>query len=250
MSMVWLKDNTPTMKTLIIIGITTAVLSLFGCSEQTKKDDNKLQKETQKQLTNSSEIFNKKSMYKNLDIKKFKENWGLTTIPTELEKLIYFQTNISSAEFYSQGFAVTIDDKLGLKSWSEEPSFLVKLFPFAQANGTGSFYAIWIDGTTKPINEMPIVVFGDEGGTHIVAENILGLLHLITFDTEISVDFEQAYFYKSEDYKKAELSKFLKWLQENYGLTQTLNPSEIITSAQDKHQAQFDKWFEQYYKTE
>ncbi|WP_257670820.1 hypothetical protein [Parapedobacter tibetensis] len=225
------------IRTLIFVGITTTILNLFGCSGRTKKDDGKFSKETQEQP--------------NMNIQEFKENWGLTAIPTELEKLIYFQNNISSPEFYAQGFAVTIDDKLGLKSWGEESSFLDKLFPFAQANGTGSFYAIWNDGTTKPINEMPIVVFGDEGGTHIVAKNILQLLHLITFDTEISVDLEQAYFYKSEDYEESrDLNKFLKWLQENYGLNQTLNPSEIITSAQEKHKEQFDKWFEQYYKVE
>ncbi len=223
------------IRTLLIIGITTTILNLFGCSEQLKKDDGKLSKETQEQF--------------NMNIQEFNENWGPTAIPTELEKLIYFQTHISAPEFYSQGFAVTIDDKLGLKSWSEEPSFLDKLFPFAQANGSGSFYAIWDDGTTKPISEMPIVVFGDEGGTHVVAENILQLLHLITFDTEISVDLEEAYFYKSEDYEESrDLNKFLKWLQENYGLTQTLDPSEIIASAQEKYKEPFDKWFEQYYK--
>lgn len=74
-----------------------------------------------------------------MDIKEFKENWGLTTIPIELEKLIYFQTNISSFENYSQGFGVLIDDKSGLKSWSEDTSFLDKLFPFAQANGSVHF---------------------------------------------------------------------------------------------------------------
>ena len=55
-----------------------------------------------------------------MDIKEFKENWGLTEIPTELEKLIYFQTNISSYENYSDGFGVLIDEKWGLKSWSED----------------------------------------------------------------------------------------------------------------------------------
>ncbi|PZP51187.1 MAG: hypothetical protein DI598_03785 [Pseudopedobacter saltans] len=188
-------------------------------------------------------------MYNNLNLEAFKNNWGPTAIPKEIEKLIDFQTNISSAEFYSQGFAVTIDDKLGLKSWSNESSFLDKLFPFAQANGTGSFYAIWDAGTEMPINEMPIVVFGDEGGTHIVAENILQLLHLITFDTDILVEFEGAYFEKNEDYEESrDLKKFLKWLQENYGLSQTISPSEIIDSAQEKYKAQFDKWFEQYYQ--
>jgi hypothetical protein len=183
-----------------------------------------------------------------MDITEFKENWGATPIPTELEKLIYFQSNSSSFENYSQGFEVTIDDKTGLKSWSEDISFLDKLFPFAQANGSGSFYAIWNDGTTKPINEMPIVVFGDEGGVHIVAENILQLLHLITFDTEISVDFEEIYFYKDEDdYEESEdLNEFLSWLNRDYGLDQIQAPSNIISAAQEKYKEEFDKWFGQY----
>ncbi|HMR84282.1 MAG TPA: hypothetical protein PKE30_14165 [Niabella sp.] len=187
-----------------------------------------------------------------MDVKAFKENLGLTEIPTELEKLIYFQTNISSFENYSQGFGVSVDDKGGLKSWSEENSFLERLLPFAQANGTGSFYAIWLDGTTKPINEMPIVVFGDEGGVHIVAENFLQLLHLLTFDAEISVDFDKAWFYKDEnDYKESEdLDEFLEWLKDDYGLDQVQEPADIIGAAQEKYKEAFDKWFGQYFKVE
>ena len=55
-----------------------------------------------------------------MDIKEFKENWGLTEIPTELEKLIYFQTNISSYENYSDGFGVKTDEKYVFKSWCED----------------------------------------------------------------------------------------------------------------------------------
>jgi hypothetical protein len=187
-----------------------------------------------------------------MNIKEFKENWGLTAIPTELEKLIYFQTNISSYENYSDGFGVLIDNKSGLKSWSENDLFLDKLFPFAQANGSGSFYAIWNDGKTKTINEMPIVVFGDEGGVHIVAENILQLLHLLTFDTEITVSHEEIYFYKDEDdYEESEdLNEFLKWLKEDFGLDQIQKTSDIISSAQAKYKHEFDKWFGEYYDTE
>lgn len=238
------------IRTLIITGMTT-ILTLLSCSEQKNKDDGKHSKNTQEKLDDSTQQVKNKPTYKNMDIKEFKENWGLTAIPTELEKLIEFQTHISAAEFYSQGFAVMVDDKSGLKSWSEDPAFLDQLFPFAQANGTGSFYAIWNDGTAKPINEMPVVVFGDEGGTHVVAENILQLIHLITFDKEISVELEQAYFYKdTDDVESRDLNKFLKWLKENYGLNPTQNPDEIITSAQKKYKQPFDKWFAQYYKIE
>jgi hypothetical protein len=186
-----------------------------------------------------------------MDIKAFKENLGLTEIPTELEKLIYFQNNISGFECYSQGFGVLIDNKTGLKSWSENQSFLDKLMPFAQANGCGSFYAIWDDGTGKPINQMPIVLFGDEGGIHIVAENILQLLHLLTYDTEISANIDEAYFENKDpdDYEESEdLEKYLEWLKDDYGLTQIGNPESIIKIAQNKYKTAFDNWIGQYYK--
>ena len=130
--------------------------------------------------------------------------------------------------------------------------FLEKLFPFAQANGSGSFYCIWNDGTSKPMNNMPIVVFGDEGGVHIVAENILQLLHLLTFDTEITVDFDEIFFYKDEDdYEESEdLDEFLKWLKDDYNLDKIEDTSTIISSAQDKYKENFEKWFKQYYSEE
>ncbi|KGE13448.1 hypothetical protein [Sphingobacterium deserti] len=145
-----------------------------------------------------------------------------------------------------------IDDKLGLKSWSEDPAFLAQLYSFAQANGSGSFYAIWNDGTAKPMSEMPIVVFGDEGGVHIVAENFVQLLHLLTFDTEIHVDFDGVYFYKDEeDYEESEdLEEFLDWVKENYGLDQIEEPDELMEAAQSKYQAVFEDWFGQYYSDE
>ncbi|WP_316801821.1 hypothetical protein [Pedobacter nototheniae] len=187
-----------------------------------------------------------------INITTFKENLGLSEIPTELEKLIYFQNNISSYGNYSQGFAVLLDDKSGLKSWNDDENFLNHLLPFAQANGSGSFYAIWDDGTNKPLNQMPVVVFGDEGGVHIVAENFLQLLHLITYDTEIWVDLEETYFFRNEeDYEESDdLSEYLRWMKGDYHLDQIEQPDEIIKTAQEKHKENFDAWFGQYFKEE
>lgn len=183
-----------------------------------------------------------------MNINEFKENLGLAEIPSELEKLIYFQSNISSFENYSKGFGVLVDDKSGLKSWSEAGDFLARLFPFAQANGTGSFYTIWNDGTNKPLNEMPIVVFGDEGGVHVVAENLLQLLHLLTYDTEIWVDFDETYFYKDENDEESEdLGKYLNWIKGDYKLNPIEVPDAVIKNAQQKYKASFEAWFGQYF---
>lgn len=182
---------------------------------------------------------------------QFMQHLGLTELPAELEKLIRFQQEISGFESYSQGFGVLIDDKLGLKSWSENKDFLNRLLPFAQANGSGSFYTFWLDGTDKSLGEMPIVVFGDEGGVHVVAENLRQLLGLLTFDAEIYVDHDSVYFYKdADDYEASEdLPAFLEWLQKDYQISQ-LNEAEtekVIENAQEKYKSAFDAWFAQYY---
>ncbi|WP_430401672.1 hypothetical protein [Fluviicola sp.] len=185
-----------------------------------------------------------------MQLKEFKQNLGLTDIPTELEKLIHFQNTVSDFEEYSQGFGVLIDDKSGIKSWSEDEAFLERLFPFAQANGSGSIYAVWNDGSSKAFNELPVVVFGDEGGVHVVAENLLALLQLLTFDSEISVDHEEVYFYKDEeDYEESEgHASYKNWLKEQFGLEPIENPDELIERAQEKYKADFDSWFTTYYK--
>lgn len=187
-----------------------------------------------------------------MNITNFKSNLGLTEIPSELEKLINFQNDLSGFECYSQGFGVLIDDKSGLATWSEDSAFLDRLLPFAQANGSGSFYTFWNDGTDKPLNQMPIVVFGDEGGVHVVAENLLQLLHQLTYDTEISVDFDSVYFYKDEDdYEESEyLPDFLQWLKTEFDLDPVQNPDDLIEKAKEKYQDQFNLWAGQYYDVE
>jgi hypothetical protein len=69
---------------------------------------------------------------------------------------------------------------------------------------------------------------------------------------EISVDFDNAYFYKDEDYEESpDHEKFLEWLKENYdcGTTTEANEAEkIIKIAQEKYKAAFDKWIKKHIK--
>ena len=95
-----------------------------------------------------------------MKISKFKDNLGIGELPKELELLINFQ-NDSSFENYSDGFGISIDNKSGLKSWSNDPEFIKRVLPFAQANGCGSFYAFWDMNNGNKLSAMPILVFGD-----------------------------------------------------------------------------------------
>ncbi|MBN9297559.1 MAG: SMI1/KNR4 family protein [Filimonas sp.] len=180
------------------------------------------------------------------------ENGKEMKLPEALLKLFDFQENVSSFEYYAEGFGVIEDDKTGLKTWARNKGFLNRLNPFAQANGTGSFYTIWNDGTGKPVDQMPIAVFGDEGGIHIVARNILELLQMLTYDAEIYVDFDSAYFYKDEDdYEESPDHKaYLDWLKENYNLGPVEDPDRLIEAAQQQYKQSFDAWLSLFFDRE
>jgi hypothetical protein len=187
-----------------------------------------------------------------MDREDFKKIFGCKELPNELENLILFASNLPDSNYYSDGFEICGEGKIGLQyGWCDKEDFLNKLIAFATANGSGSIYAIWINDDEKPLNELPIAVFGDEGGVHIVAENILQLLHLLTYDVEIEVDDNNAHFHKDKNaYQKSQnLGKYLEWIKENYNLDPIIEPEKIIKVAQGKYKNIFDNWFKQYYPT-
>ncbi|MDR0558846.1 MAG: SMI1/KNR4 family protein [Prevotellaceae bacterium] len=186
------------------------------------------------------------------NINEFKEKMGLKNLPAELEELINFENNLPNAKYYSNGFeTIFMEDKSGLVyGWCDKKDFLDKLIPFATANGSGSFYTLWINDVEKSLSQMPVIVFGDEGGVHIIAENILELLHLITYDVEIEVDENRFFFPKhNTNYKESEnLRYYLQWINEKYNLESIKEPEIIIKKAQEKYGECFRNWFKEYYK--
>ena len=184
-----------------------------------------------------------------MKINEFLNILNIHELPMELEKLIEFSSKISENDFYSNGFYIQPYGRGGLETWSGEEEFLNNLIPFASANSSGSIYAIWINKGNS-LSQLPIVVFGDEGGFHVVAKNILDFLHLLTYDTEITVNENEVKFNKEKDkYKESKnLSKYLMWIKENLNLVQIEDPETIIKTAQDKYQKIFVNWVKKYYK--
>lgn len=134
-----------------------------------------------------------------MNVETFALNFQNHTLPNAFQLLCKID-EVLGFENYAEGFGLLTYDASLIHSWSgnNDPAFTKQLMPFAQANCSGSFYAVWDNGEGKELTEMPIVVFGDEGGVHIVANNIAELRYLLTFDVEISVGWDEAYFYKSE----------------------------------------------------
>jgi hypothetical protein len=176
-------------------------------------------------------------------LEEYASQFGNYKVPEDLVKLYEFEQEYG-VETYSECFGLTItDDKTGIKTWSEEEEFYNSFIEFAGANGSGSSYAYWI--IDNDLNKCPIVVFGDEGGVHVVAENIQKLIQLLTLDTEISVDFDKAYFYQDEEYYEESENKeaFREWVKEEFNLDaieSNEEADEIVEQAQSKYKQNFN----------
>jgi hypothetical protein len=130
----------------------------------------------------------------------------------ELDLLREFDQRLGPV-FHSDGFElIDFGDVSYVDSWSAKPAFLERVLAFAQANGSGSVYALWRPDDGADLAKAPVVVFGDEGGVHVVARDIRDLLRLLTLDTEISVDWERAYFWREEEEHSPGHDRYLAWL--------------------------------------
>ncbi|MEN2489008.1 hypothetical protein AAYQ05_14510 [Flavobacterium sp. B11] len=176
-------------------------------------------------------------------LEEYASQFGNYKLPEDLVKLYEFEQEYG-VETYSECFGLTItEDKTGIKTWSKEEEFYNSFIEFAGANGSGSSYSYWL--IDEDLNNCPIVVFGDEGGVHIVAENTKKLIQLLTLDTEISVDFDKAYFYQDEEYYEESENKeeFREWVKEEFNLTaidSNDDADEIVEEAQRKYKQKFN----------
>jgi hypothetical protein len=159
----------------------------------------------------------------------------------------------SADDFLAQGFEIyDYDDKSSFIACDQtEPEFLSRLIPIAQANGSGSEYVIWRRDDRDDLATLPIVVFGDEGGEHLVARNFRELLRLLAFDAEIMAMPDEASFYRDDaDEHSGSHDIFVKWLRKRHGLEPADDPNGIIKVAQDEFGAQFRTWITPYVGTD
>jgi len=179
--------------------------------------------------------------------KEFAANFAPYSVPRELEKLLAFQEGGAGFGQFSEGFGLLRDDKGGLKSWSADPAFPSRLLPFASANGSGSFYALWADGKSEVSSSFPVIAFGDEGGVHFVAEDVRGLLRILAFDAEARIDLGGVDYYNDEGRHTDHHDAYVQWLSE-LGLEPAKDPAAIVDAAQAKHKVAFDAFFANYYQ--
>ncbi|MEV6348442.1 hypothetical protein [Actinoplanes sp. NPDC051851] len=166
----------------------------------------------------------------------------------ELNLLKDLQDEVGYGE-YADGFGLDeFGDTSGLVAgWSKDPAFLARLIPFARATGGGSFYAFWRVDDRDDLARLPVVVFGDEGGQHVVARDLRELFQLIAYDAEISVDWDEAYYYRGDGHEPSDAhADFVTWLGERFGRAPAEDPDAVVAAAQAAYGRSFGAWASAY----
>jgi hypothetical protein len=93
------------------------------------------------------------------------------------------------------------------------------------------------------LSKSPIVVFGDEGGEHVVAQDMDDFLRVLAFDVEPSIGHDKVYYFKPEDHTPSDEHRaYKRWLKDGFGIATTPHPDKIVKDAQAKFGAAFAKW--------
>lgn len=172
-------------------------------------------------------------------------------VPRKLLALLKFSTEASQQSYFSEGFEFSLGkDKTGLKTYSKDELFLNSIYEFANADGTGSSYGFWLKDGNSNLGEVPIVVFGCEGGFHVVARNLDGLLQILTFDCELMIDWGEVYYYKDpDDFEPSSMSKkYCDWLKNECALDTIDSTDAIVAEAQKYYKDSFNAWVGKFYE--
>ncbi len=176
-------------------------------------------------------------------------------IPKELKSLLEFQVSENIPSYYSNAIYLMTEETALIESFSTNEEFLKVFIPFAEANSAGSIYAFWISSNeTDDLTQVPIVVFGDEGGVFVVANNIQELLQIAAYDVEAVVYEDEFYFQDKEvleeeaEFNPAEFyTEYLDWLRTDAKLKPVLT-IEDVDAIVDRAQATFQEKLEQFIK--
>lgn len=181
------------------------------------------------------------------DVSDFLNNFAGHQLPDHLEKLYAFDGK--SREEYARGFElVDLSQKLLLKSYSDDSLFLASFIGFAQASHSDSHYALWI-ANNRDLNAAPIVVFGAEGGYHVVADDMMQLLLILSCDVEPLVRWEGVIYGKrSPDEASPRNGEFRDWLKKTFGIRPVVEADSIVKIAGAKHGEKFRNWIRDYLK--
>ncbi|PSH12010.1 hypothetical protein B7R74_20825 [Yersinia pseudotuberculosis] len=155
---------------------------------------------------------------------------------------------------FSTTFIVTSPDDEGLTYWIDSYNengadhHIAKrdLIQFCEADMGGSHFCFWDDGQGKSLDEMPVVVAGNEGDFPIVARNFDELLSLMSLGEELYLHGDEASCCNFDgSTQEPEFFEFLTFLEKTLNITPLKTANEgnaIITQARLAFLDEFNLW--------
>jgi uncharacterized protein YndB with AHSA1/START domain len=154
----------------------------------------------------------------------------------ELDLLKEFQDRLG--EEYAGEFWLhdTYGDASHLGALEEVRQFRERLIPFAQANSSGSFFALWRRDDREDFATLPVIFCDDEGDHFIAASTLRDLLRLLTLDHAV-------FSRQRAGHHAPGHHEFVTWLDHRFGLTSPESPDSLFATAVREHGRPFADWW-------
>ena len=201
-------------------------------------------------------------------------------MPKTLVELIKFVDQNNGANFADSFYLNDDIEDDFFESWLDDgetddekrKEYAEHMIVFANADGTGSSYAMWIQEGNTDLEKAPIIFYGSEGEIEIVAQNLKDLLKILSWGAEAIYfchfndnddDDEDYDYYKEFLGYRTNFLKFRKWMQDTLNIkpvsiealiaNETDESEEVnalVKKAKKKYQKTFDKWQYQFYRSQ
>ena len=181
-----------------------------------------------------------------LKLKEFKANFHHHEVPEELAKVLEFQNSVGVP--FSRGFKLAVHDRSGLVPISGKREFLDAICPLGPANGSGAFYALWAREAGKDVRDRPVLAFGEEGGVHVVAEEVRQFLRILTLDGEPMID-EESLLFVTDPTPSPGARNYASWLEKHLHLKAVKDLAEVelmLRSTRVMLEAPLQKWLKHF----
>jgi len=240
-------------------------------------------------LNNKKEVMDQKEervemknqeKYSSKTLENFKKKFAPHTLPNTLVELIKFVDQYKGESFADSFYLNDDIEEDFFESWldngetdaKKRKEYAEHMLVFANADGTGSSYAMWIEENNTNLEEAPIIFYGSEGEIEIVAQNLKELIKILSWGTEAigfyhyadNDDNDEDYdYYKQFLEYRPNFLKFRKWMKETLAIEpvnidklianeadESDEVKKVVKDAKKKYQKSFDKWQYQFYKSE
>jgi len=128
---------------IIIMGLITTILNLFGCSGQTKKDDRKLSKADQDQLAKSIDAFKNRPIYKELT-----EQVIETTSDDNLLQVVFDNLSEKQPDNYEKEFEIVM-------SWNKSRQAIYMIWALEAEVNNGGYNQFYFNSSGQFYKYLP-----------------------------------------------------------------------------------------------